>query len=276
MSQNSHPETVNSFGDEWARHRQDNLSKDELHEMWLSYFAIFPWDDLPKDAVGFDMGAGTGRWAQLVAPRVSFLHIVDAAAPALKVAEDNLKGIANVKFHNATTETAEIPLASCDFGYSLGVLHHIPDTQAALADCVALLKPGAPFLLYLYYRFDNRPRWFYALWRISDFIRKIIHRLPENSKAAVTDVIAFAVYWPLSRIAWTVEKMGGNIASFPLSYYRRSSMATLRTDSRDRFGTPLEQRFTRTEIQKMMQKAGLHEIEFSDREPFWVAVGRKR
>ena len=275
MSQNVDPETVNSFGDEWERHRQDNLSEGELQEMWLSYFSIFPWDDLPKHAVGFDMGSGTGRWAQFVAPRVGFLHIIDAAAPALRVAEDNLSGIDNVQFHNSTTETVEIPVSSCDFGYSLGVLHHIPDTQAALADCVRLLKPGAPFLVYLYYRFDNRPKWFLALWRISDFMRKIIYRLPGKAKATVTDLIAFLVYWPLSRVSRILEKIGFSISSLPLSYYRHSSVATLRTDSRDRFGTPLEQRFTKMEIRKMMQKAGLVEIVFSDREPFWVALGRK-
>lgn len=40
--------------------------------------------------------------------------------------------------------------------YFLGVLHHVPDTQAAIRSCVGLLKPGAPLLLYFYYAFDNR------------------------------------------------------------------------------------------------------------------------
>jgi hypothetical protein len=114
------------------------------------------------------------------------------------------------------------------------------------------------------------------LWAISNFLRRIIHRLPVCIKSVITDIIAFSVYWPLSRIAKSVEILGGNSASLPLSYYRRSSMATLRTDSRDRFGTPLEQRFTKVEIEKMMLKAGLEEIVFSDQEPFWVAVGRKK
>jgi hypothetical protein len=44
-----------------------------------------------------------------------------------------------------------------DFGYSLGVLHHLPDPRAGLAACVTKLKPGAPMLVYIYYAFDNRP-----------------------------------------------------------------------------------------------------------------------
>jgi hypothetical protein len=49
----------------------------------------------------------------------------------------------------------------------------------------------------------------------------------------------------------------------------------MRTDSRDRFGTPLEQRFTQLEIKEMMASAGLENMCFSEREPFWVAVGTK-
>jgi hypothetical protein len=49
----------------------------------------------------------------------------------------------------------------------------------------------------------------------------------------------------------------------------------MRTDALDRFGTRLEQRFTRLEITEMMRSAGLEEIQFRDDVPYWVAVGRK-
>ncbi len=42
---------------------------------------------------------------------------------------------------------------------------------------------------------------------------------------------------------------------------------TMCTDARDRFGTPLERRFTRNEIRLMMEAAGLHDIHFSERAP---------
>ena len=70
--------------------------------------------------------------------------------------------------------------------------------------------------------------------------------------------------------------MGLNPASIPLSYYRNHTFYTMRTDSRDRFGTPLEQRFSRKEIEIMMEDAGLSEIRFSDRAPYWCAVGIKK
>ena len=56
---------------------------------------------------------------------------------------------------------------------------------------------------------------------------------------------------------------------------RTASFYTMRTDALDRFGTRLEHRFTRDEIERMMTDAGLTDITFSDRPPFWVACGRR-
>jgi hypothetical protein len=162
-----------------------------------------------------------------------------------------------------------------DFGYSLGVLHHIPDTEQALHACVRPLKPGAPFLLYLYYAFDNRPAWFRLLWRISDAIRRGVSRLPYRVRYAVSQVFAAMVYFPLARFAALMEKRGRNVSNWPLSAYRKLSFYTMRTDALDRFGTRLEHRFTRDEIQAMMQRAGLERIRFSDQVPYWCAVGYK-
>ena len=65
------------------------------------------------------------------------------------------------------------------------------------------------------------------------------------------------------------------MASFPLSYYRHCSFYTLRTDARDRFGTPLEQRFSRAQICAMCTAAGLVDLRFSPRAPYWCVVGVK-
>ena len=275
MSHNLDPATVGSFGDEWSRFDQSGLPEQERREVFARYFGIFPWASLPADAEGFDMGCGSGRWAALVAPRVGRLSCVDASAAALDVARRNLADSANVSFYEASVDAAPLAPGSQDFGYSLGVLHHIPDTAAALKACTRLLKPGAPFLVYLYYRFDNRPAWFRALWRVSDFMRERICRLPNRAKSLVTDSIALSVYLPLARVARGAEKLNLPHRQIPLSFYADKSFYTMRTDSRDRFGTPLEQRFTRTEIEAMMRDAGLTEIRFSEEEPYWCAVGVK-
>jgi hypothetical protein len=50
----------------------------------------------------------------------------------------------------------------------------------------------------------------------------------------------------------------------------------MRTDALDRFGTSLEQRFTRAEIQRMMEAAGLERVSFRDGAPYWCAVGYRK
>ncbi|MEP1201233.1 class I SAM-dependent methyltransferase [Tateyamaria sp.] len=272
---NIDPKTVSSFGDEWARFDQEALSDEEHAYLFDTYFHIFPWETLPEEAQGFDMGCGSGRWAMMVAPKVAKLTCIDPSPEALAVARRKLAHTSNAVFVNSGVSDQPLPLDSQDFGYSLGVLHHIPDTTAALRDCVRMLKPGAPFLVYLYYRFDNRPLWFALVWRASDIMRRGICRMPSWMKSIVTDAIAAAVYLPLARLALLGEKLGRNVDRWLLSSYRKTSFYTMRTDSRDRFGTPLEQRFTRSEVMAMMQEVGLEGIRFSDRFPFWCAVGHK-
>ena len=275
MDSNLDQSTVASFGDEWSRFDQQAMSQQEAHRRFLEYFGIFPWHRLPSDAEGFDMGCGSGRWARFVAPRVGRLHCIDPSFDALSVARQVLAGNDNLVFHKASVAASGLALASQDFGYSLGVLHHVPDTAAAIRSCADLLKPGTPLLLYLYYAFDNRPRWFCWLWQLSNIARLVIRRLPPLPKQLITDLSAFFIYLPLARSAALAERVGIPVGSFPLSYYRHCSFYTMRTDARDRFGTPLEQRFTRAQIRQMCSAAGLVNLRFSQRAPFWCVVGLK-
>jgi SAM-dependent methyltransferase len=267
--------TVEGFGREWSVYDQSELTGEEYRKLFDGYFRIFPFDQLPGDAEGFDLGCGSGRWAAGVAPRVGQLHCIDPSEQALKVARQKLRDHANVRFHHAAADTIPLGDASQDFGYSLGVLHHVPDTARALADCVRKLKRGAPFLVYLYYALDDRPGWFRAVWRASDLVRRAIAPLPFAARRAVTSLIAGLVYWPLARISWVAERLGANVSAMPLSAYRYRSFYSMRTDALDRFGTRLEQRFTRAQIEQMMRAAGLSDIRFSEEEPYWVACGRR-
>lgn len=273
---NIHSETVDGFGDEWSRFDQNGVSEAETRELFSQYFAVFPWDKLPQNAQGFDLGCGSGRWARLVSERVGKLHCIDASRAALSVAEKNLAAASNCEFHHASVDS--IPLAddSMDFGYSLGVLHHVPDTLEGLRACVAKLKPGAPFLVYLYYAFDNRPAWFRGVWQISDLGRRVISQLPHGARYGASQVLAASVYWPLARGAATLERFGLPVENIPLSYYRNTSFYVMRNDALDRFGTQLEQRFSKQQILQMMNAAGLENVTFSNGVPYWCAVGYKR
>jgi glycosyltransferase involved in cell wall biosynthesis/2-polyprenyl-3-methyl-5-hydroxy-6-metoxy-1,4-benzoquinol methylase len=272
---NVHPETVEGFGDEWTTFDQQSLSASELRESFEAYFRIFPWNALRPDAVGFDAGCGSGRWARLVAPRVGRLHCVDASAEVLSVARRVLAEKENCSFHHASVGTLPFADATMDFGYSLGVLHHVPDPAAALRECVRVLRPGAPLLVYLYYALDNRPWWYTSLWWVSDRVRRVVSRQPHRAKLAVSTAVAITVYWPLARAARLIDCLGGPAESLPLGFYRFHSFYTMRTDAYDRFSTRLEQRFSREEVMTLMEDADLRQVRISERSPFWCAVGTR-
>ena len=139
---NLDPAVVEGFGQEWSRFDQSAVHQDELRALFEAYFSVFPWETLPANAIGFDLGCGSGRWAQFVAPRVGRLHCVDASSSALEVARRNLKSYPNCEFHCASVDAIPLPDSSADFGYSLGVLHHVPDTQKGITRMRAQAQAG--------------------------------------------------------------------------------------------------------------------------------------
>jgi ubiquinone/menaquinone biosynthesis C-methylase UbiE len=273
---NIDPDVVSGFGDEWERFDQSALAQSEHQEIFDHYFSIFPWHLLPNNAVGLDVGCGSGRWAKLVAPRVGRLHCVDASEQALAVARSSLAGLSNCEFHHASVDAIPVEPDSADFAYSLGVLHHVPDTQAGLSSVVSRLKRGAPFLVYLYYAFDNKPAWYRWLWKLSESGRFVVARSPLRVRYVASQVLATTVYFPLARLARVAEVAGFNVDSFPLAYYRDRSFYVMRTDALDRFGTKLEKRFNQREIESMLIAANLDRITFSEHAPYWCAVGYKK
>jgi hypothetical protein len=61
----------------------------------------------------------------------------------------------------------------------------------------------------------------------------------------------------------------------PLHGYQNRSFFMIRNDALDRFGTRLEQRFSKKQVREMMHNAGLTDIVISDGIPFYHAVGKK-
>jgi hypothetical protein len=60
-----------------------------------------------------------------------------------------------------------------------------------------------------------------------------------------------------------------------LADYANKPFYIIRNDALDRFGTPLEQRFSREGIHQMLPDAVLMPILFSEKAPFWHAFGHK-
>ena len=162
-----------------------------------------------------DMGCGTGRWAKHIASKVGLLNCIEPS-DAINIARKNLGEFKNVCLIKGDVNNPYLKNASQDFGYSLGVLHHIPDTEKAIEACVKLLKPGAPFLIYIYYFFEDRPLWYKYLWLFSNIFRKIISKLPRRLKNFSSDFIALTIYLPLAKLSKFLENKSLPVKKNPL------------------------------------------------------------
>lgn len=268
--------TVTSFGEEWNAFH--GFNERELEFTGDMYFDIVTPEMLNEGSTVIDIGCGSGRWIKYLDGRYKKVVGLDPSK-AIFAADKLLGPNEKVELVQASTDHIPFPESSFDFAYSLGVLHHIPDTEKALQDSVKMVRSGGYFLVYLYYKFDNRPWYFKAMYWLSNVLRRGVSKLPVRLKKGVCDLLAVLLYMPfvlLSRfLRWigVPEKLRFHI---PLQAYEKQSFYIIRNDSLDRFGTPLEQRFTKKQIKEMMERTGLTDIIFSDRIPFWHAVGRKK
>lgn len=274
-SANLDAKTVESFGKEWnAFHGFSELDLQYTGDM---YFDIVTDKMLNDQSTVIDLGCGSGRWIKYLEGRYKKIVGLDPSE-AIFAADKLLGKNEKVELVRASTDNIPYPDGYFDFAYSLGVLHHIPDTEKALMDCVKKVRSGGYFLVYLYYRFENRPWYFRLFYWFSNLIRRGVSKLPYKIKKGVCDILAVLLYMPFVllcrflRFVGVPEKVRFHI---PLQAYERQSFYIIRNDSLDRFGTPLEQRFSTKEITAMMNNAGLIDIIFSDKIPFWHAVGKK-
>lgn len=276
--ENIDTETVNSFGDEWNAFH--GFNEEDIEKLGNDYFDIVPNEILNENSRVLDIGCGSGRFIKYLVDRNRVRSIVGADPSHAIYAADKLIGKnEKVSLIKASANALPFEKESFDFVYCIGVLHHIPDTFKAMQGCVEHVKKGGHFLTYLYYDLDNRGIAFRSLFHISNVFRRGISKLPKGPKKMVCDLLAVSFYMPFVLTSRGLKAIGVSEkirSKIPLYGYENKSFYIIRNDSLDRFGTPLEQRFTKKQITEMMEKCGLTDITFSNNIPFWHAVGRKK
>ncbi|HEX2535093.1 MAG TPA: class I SAM-dependent methyltransferase [Chitinophagaceae bacterium] len=268
--------TVESFGDEWQAFH--GFEEQEIMKLGDEYFDIITPAMINDRTTVLEVGCGSGRFLKYLSRKAGFIVGVDPSHAVL--AADDLLGV-NEKVMLVKASANDLPFhpESFDFVYSIGVLHHIPDTFRAMQACVDKVKKGGYFFTYLYYDLDNRGFLFRTLFNASTLVRKGVSRLPGKAKRAVCNLLAVGFYMPfvgLSRLL-KMAGVGESVRSkIPLYGYENKSFYIIRNDALDRFGTPLEQRFTKAQIRDMMERCGLEDITFSNNIPYWHVVGKKK
>ena len=89
-----------------------------------------------------DIGCGTGEAAQHLAPLVKKIIAIDREPAMLEAAKSRLAGLENVDFREG--EIANLPLkdGECDAALLFLVLHHLENSDDAIAEIARTLRPG--------------------------------------------------------------------------------------------------------------------------------------
>lgn len=264
-------ETALSFGFEWQRFP-------EMYEEWEQQFLDYM---KPHDAAFFrgkkvlDAGCGNGRFAYYAAKYGAEVWAIDLG-PAVEVARRNTESVGIVDVLQADLHNAPFAYESFDFIYSIGVLHHLPDPEAAFTNLLRYLKPGGEVQIYLYWKPEKQPVKAFLLAGVAA-MRRMTTRLPHGVIHALSfpfAVGAFAFFvWPY-RILRKIPQLRGLAERLPMKQYASFPFRVCVNDQLDRFSAPIENRYTRADVQDWLRRAGL-ESPMVQENFGWVGTGRK-
>jgi SAM-dependent methyltransferase len=167
-------EYVDTFSFEWNRFHDVQIDiLNATDESEKSLRGKTGWS--PADLAGkrvLDVGVGAGRFAEVVSRWGGEVVGVDLSF-AVDAAYGNVGKRENVHIVQADLFRLPFPEGTFDAMYSLGVLHHTPDTKKAFDAVVPYLKPGGEFAVFLY---GMGPyAYFSDIWR--KMTTKVPHRL---------------------------------------------------------------------------------------------------
>jgi SAM-dependent methyltransferase len=270
--QKAQVKTALSFGFEWTRFP-------EMYEEWNQSFLNYMQPHGAEFFLGkkvLDAGCGSGRFAYYAAKYGAEVWAIDLG-PAVVVAKGNTEAAGKVQVVQADLHRPPFADESFDFIYSIGVLHHLPDPEAAFQNLLRYLKPEGEIQIYLYWSPEGQPikR---ALLGLVSAAREVTTRLPHKAVyglAFPAALVGFTFFvWPY-RLLKKVPGLRALAEKFPMKQYAEFPFRVCVNDQLDRFSAPIENRYSRTEVEDWLRRGNLEEVQVSSSYG-WVGSGRKR
>jgi SAM-dependent methyltransferase len=140
-----------SFGIQWNRFSKAQLdSANGTHRSRDTFVEKTGWSlEQLRGRRVLDAGCGMGRFAEVCADAGAEVHGVDLSR-AVDAAAGNLGHRPNVSLYQADIMRLPFAEGTFDYVYSIGVLHHTPNTRRAFESLVPLVKPGGEIAIWVY------------------------------------------------------------------------------------------------------------------------------
>jgi SAM-dependent methyltransferase/uncharacterized protein YbaR (Trm112 family) len=264
-------ETALSFGFEWSHFPE---MYDEWNQSFLNYMQPHGLEFFKGKRV-LDAGCGSGRFAYYAGKYGAEVWAIDLG-PAVEVARSNTETVDSVEVVQADLHHPPFALESFDFIYSIGVLHHLSDPEAAFRNLLKFLRPGGEIQIYLYWKPEGQPLKSALLAGVAA-MRKVTTRLPHSVVHALSypaAVAAFAFFvWPY-RALKRIPRLEHLAERIPMKQYASFPFRVCVNDQLDRLSAPIEKRYTRQEVADWFDRAGLECLSVNANYG-WVGTGRK-
>jgi SAM-dependent methyltransferase len=262
--------TAKSYG-YGCQHFGNLEGESDARERW--YFAERMRPHPPESFDGrlvLDVGSGSGIHSARAAEAGAAVVAVDLSV-AIDGARRNLpREILTVQ---ADAEHLPFDHGTFDFIMSLGVLHHLPDPEAALRSLVPYVRVDGHVHLYLYW--VPTRRWHRLLLGGVNAVRSVTELLPNRLFGLLCYPLAVGP-WAMFVMPYGAlrnRRRGQRIAQvFPLKAYADFRFSAFVGSLFDYLHTPIQMRYTRDEVRSMMAASGLTRVSVIA-DNGWIADG---
>lgn len=261
--------TGESFAYEWERF---GVLRPEWRKNFLDY--LRPLDETWfADKTVLDVGAGSGRHSRQAHELGARVVAVDVG-DSIDVARRNLPP----EVLTVQCDAERLPFApgTFDLVMSIGVLHHLPDTERALRGLPRFARPGGRVHVYLYWQ--PPVAWHRAVLRLVTAVRRVTTRMPHRLLHALCYPLAAGLYGALVLPYRHLRRRprGRRIAAgLPLKTYADYPFSVCVNDQFDRLSAPIERRFERDEVETLIRSAELEDVIVLPNHG-WIGSGRAR
>lgn len=271
--------TSNHYGSGWVE--GDEYATYSLEEKW-HYDELIKLFEFPRGMSGFGIEAGSGNGKDTVRLAVnnpkSEIITIDISE-GIYVANKRSKILKLNNIHPIRASLDQIPIKNevFDFGYSFGVLHHMPQPSDGMKEVSRTLKKGSSFLTYLYSDLTEKPVLKFLLKPVT-FLRKITHKM----SIPVLKIFCYLMMTPIFILlvipSRFLKLIGMSSLAMKIPHHHNKSFISLYGELFDRFGAQIEFRYNPSSLNLLYKDANLKMTDYKNLEIWrgWVSKATKK